>query len=181
MQKNTNKQNSAKVIAVILMILIVAGVGGLIWLYITKSTLESKVISQINQKTKTTTVPTATPTVLPTAAPCATTTAKNKIKSNSASDLGSSSDTDPGESEKANAGGIGESGVLDTDVPWREEGEPDLDYSYKEVRACGALIKGPPEISSDQAEFEKNYNDYLAWVEEDCRAAYREAGRDYPF
>lgn len=72
-------------------------------------------------------------------------------------------------------------GPLDTDVPWREEGEPDLDYSNLVVRACGASIKGPPEISPDQETFEQEYQEYLDWVTEDCQAAYREAGQEPPF
>lgn len=78
-------------------------------------------------------------------------------------------------------GGVGQSGVLDTDVPWREEGESDLDYSYKEVRACGAAVKEPPTQAIGTTEFEQAYHDYLAWIDADCRAAYDEAGKDYPF
>jgi hypothetical protein len=108
------------------------------------------------------------------------TDAQKKSNSDSKSGGGSTSGSSTG-GTATGVGGTGEGGVLDTDVPWREEGEPDLDYSNLEVRACGAAVKGPPTETIGTAEFEQAYQDYLVWIDTDCRAAYAEAGKEYPF
>jgi hypothetical protein len=107
------------------------------------------------------------------------TDAQKKPSSGSKSGGGSTSGSSGGES--TGVGGMGQGGALDTDVPWREEGEPDLDYSNLEVRACGAAVKEPPTDTIGTDEFEQAYQDWLGWIDVDCRAAYAEAGKEYPF
>jgi len=184
-QEISNKKNSTSlIVAIILAFIIIVGLVGTFLLYKIEKNLSGKYkltnsaydvptsISTLQEffdrlKSPYSNVQSVTPT------PSSPAT---KPKSGSTSNQDSSS-----EGESSGIGGIGESGVLDTDVPWREEGEPDLDYSYLEVRACGAAIKGPPEIGENQQELEQAYHDYLAWTTEDCRAAYREAGKEPPF
>ena len=196
MQQETNikKTNPIKTIAIVLFVLIIVGAGGLFWLYRTEKKMAKNYadtagnISTNNAGSLNSTATAAKSWVdgfnerlksLYNNLTNNNTKTPDKSKNNSSGGSGTSSGSGSGNS--TGTAGIGQPGPLDTDVPWREEGEADPDYSYKEVRACGALVKGPPEISSDTEQFNQEYQEYLAWIEQDCRDAYSEAGKEYPF
>lgn len=186
------KSNLLKIIAVVLLVLILLGAGGLFWLYKIESTLAKNY-----QKSTGSNIQNGIGNLNGATAPAKSwadefmerikllyngATGNNTKSSDKTKSGGTSTQSTGGGSGTATSGaGLGQPGPLDTDVPWREEGEPDLDYSYQEVRACGAVIKGPPEISDDPEQFNQEYQEYLAWIDQDCRNAYAEAGKPYPF
>lgn len=188
-QTLTNKKsNRLGIVVIILFIAIILGAGGLFWLHKIENTQSDNYKKQANntlQVESNTQVSSSNKSWatefyerlvnLYGGANTGNTkndSAKNKSK-NGATTNTSSTTSKPSTNT--------DTGALDTDVPWREEGEPDLDYSYQEVRECGAAIKGPPEISDNQEQFEAEYHEYLAWIDQDCRDAYAEAGKPYPF
>lgn len=183
----TKKSNGIVIIAIILFIIILLGAGGLFWLYRVERLLADDYKNQTGKTVS---------TLLETSNSDGSSESwmagfYERIKSL----YGNSSNNSSNTKDKTNTGSTSNTptsngnvssptqgaGPLDTDVPWREEGEPDPDYSYKEVRACGATIKGPPEISDNPEQFNQEYQEYLAWIDQDCKDAYAEAGKPYPF